>query len=75
MWLLTLLLLSIHGPWVECHEDCEREYQDSIHTCHIIFDDPEDSGLLIRCIAGARGDYEGCMSNCDDDEDDEDDGC
>ena len=72
MWLLTLLLLSVHGPWVECSEDCEAGYHSSLTTCVTLFPDPEDSTYLLACLAGARGDYEGCMSNCDDDERDED---
>ena len=48
-----------------CKSDCRDEYESDVRLCHLLHDDPDDSGSLTSCIESAKSDYDSCVDDCD----------
>ncbi len=51
--------------WAGCKTDCRDEYDSEIESCHLLYDEPDDSDSLKICIDNAKTEYDSCIEECD----------
>ena len=50
--------------WAERVFDSKDDYDSTIATCKVLYDDPEKLDDLRICLQAAKDDYESCIEDC-----------
>jgi hypothetical protein len=66
VYFAVLILSAATLVWAGCKTDCKDDYESAVESCKSLYDDPEDSDMLSRCIQTAKDDYESCIEECED---------
>lgn len=51
--------------WADCKSDCRAEYKSKVDSCESLYNNPEDSNTLRRCLDTGKDQYDSCINKCE----------
>jgi len=69
--LAFVVLFCASNAGADCKSDCQQDYFNARGECQTTYNVTKDSDQLQSCLDQAKADYESCLSECQDEWDDD----